>query len=63
MNASLEHVIRTRIYVTDIGNWRAVGLVHGEFFKEILPATTMVEVSALIAPAYLVEIEAKAFVD
>ncbi len=59
--ATLADVIRTRIYVTDISRWREVGDVHAEVFGEIRPATTMVEVSALIAPELLVEIEADAY--
>ncbi len=60
--ARLEHVIRTRIYVTDIDRWEEVGRVHGEVFGNIRPATSMVEVSRLIDPALLVEIEADAIV-
>jgi len=58
--AGLEHVIRTRIYVTDIARWDEIGRAHGEIFAEIRPATSMVEVSRLIDPEMLVEIEADA---
>lgn len=61
--AALSDVVRTRIYVTDISRWREVGAVHAQVFGAIRPAATMVEVSALIAPELLVEIEADAYVE
>ena len=60
LGAGLEHVVRTRMFVTDISRWEEYGRAHGELFRDIMPATTMVEVSRLIDERMLIEIEADA---
>lgn len=62
-NSSINSIVRTRIFTTDISRWEEIGLVHGEFFREIKPTTTMVEVSKLIREEYIVEIEAEAIIE
>lgn len=60
LGAGPEHIVRTRMFVTDISRWEEYGRAHGEFLRNVMPATTMVEVSALIDPRMLIEIEADA---
>lgn len=60
LGAGLEHIVRTRMFVTDISRWEEYGRAHGEFLRDVMPATTMVEVSALIDERMLIEIEVDA---
>jgi enamine deaminase RidA (YjgF/YER057c/UK114 family) len=61
--ATMRDVIRTRVYVTDISRWEEIGRAHGEFFREIKPASSMIEVSKLISPELLVEVEVTAVIE
>ena len=60
LGAGLEHIVRTRMFVTDISRWEEYGRAHGEFLRDVMPATTMVEVRALIDERMLIEVEADA---
>jgi enamine deaminase RidA (YjgF/YER057c/UK114 family) len=62
VGTSFEHIVRTRIYLTDVADWEAAGRVHGKFFSLIRPAATMVVVAALVDPRWKVEIEADALI-
>lgn len=62
VGADLSHVVRTRIYVTNISNWESIGVAHGRVFSQIRPVTSMIEISRLISPEFLVEIEAEAII-
>ena len=61
--ARMTDVVRTRVFTTDIGRWEEIGRAHGEFFRDVRPASTMVEISRLIAPEMLVEIEVDAILE
>jgi enamine deaminase RidA (YjgF/YER057c/UK114 family) len=60
--ASMAHVVRTRMFVTDIAQWKAYGRAHGEYFRDIRPVTSMIEVKGLIDPSLMIEIEADALI-